>query len=326
VKDELLAAVYAEPDSDDPRVVLADYLLQDGDPFGEFIAKQLSGEHGVAELLLAQHGAEWLGSLRPFTRRAQFQRGFPTRLELGAILTPEVIPLGPLPSERALATVEDLLTGGAHHDAYGALIASPAMTALRRIEIFDPGVLGWLERSPAKIRHVSHAARPGGSSLHELLAICERRPDITSLTVEHNLVDLVLESPIADRLTTLAIRGTLPVHPALSARVPGDLAVTLVPHAALEDCAAGPAPSIGAIEIVSHRVLRAWGEWGHATLRHSLESLLSQVQRLELLGRPAHFDEFERAARHRRFELVVLPEPRRHGYVGERSIRVRSEP
>jgi uncharacterized protein (TIGR02996 family) len=39
-REELLAAVYAAPDDDGPRLVLADVLLEAGDPWGELIALQ----------------------------------------------------------------------------------------------------------------------------------------------------------------------------------------------------------------------------------------------------------------------------------------------
>ncbi len=38
----LFAEVYARPDDDAPRLVLADHLLELGDPRGEFLALQLA--------------------------------------------------------------------------------------------------------------------------------------------------------------------------------------------------------------------------------------------------------------------------------------------
>ena len=39
-EDELLEAICAEPDRDEPRIVYADWLEQQGDPRGEFIHAQ----------------------------------------------------------------------------------------------------------------------------------------------------------------------------------------------------------------------------------------------------------------------------------------------
>ena len=87
---ELLAAVRANPDDDGPRLVFADFLLEQNDPRGEFIMLQLkrrdsgldeAGQRREAELL-KQHGKPWLGPLAAvltFGKRyssTTFERGF----------------------------------------------------------------------------------------------------------------------------------------------------------------------------------------------------------------------------------------------------------
>lgn len=70
----LLAAVLAAPDDDAPRLVYADWLLEQGDPRGEFIAVQCElaslGQDEAARAtqlrareaeLLAQHKKDWVG-------------------------------------------------------------------------------------------------------------------------------------------------------------------------------------------------------------------------------------------------------------------------
>src|SRR5262245_61633996 len=187
VNDTLLAQVYAEPGSDDPRIVLADRLMADGDPRGEMIAKQLAGDDAGAEPMIQQHGADWLGSLRPFANRAQFRRGFPARLELAEITRPGRIDLDALAADPALGTVEELLIGRAHHDVYGRLIASPAMTALRRIEITDEQVLIALRKSRAHIAHIAYAVpwlrRRHSGDPDALRDLLKRRFAIASLAV-----------------------------------------------------------------------------------------------------------------------------------------------
>lgn len=79
----LLAAVYAAPHDDAPRLVLADFLLEKGDPRGELIALQLQKEKGKGELareqaLLETHGRKWLGGLADVVLKdVVFRRGFP---------------------------------------------------------------------------------------------------------------------------------------------------------------------------------------------------------------------------------------------------------
>ena len=89
-EEALLAAVYAQPRDDGPRLVYADWLLERGDPRGEFITLQfkrrqaaLSDAESRREMaLLKQHGKQWLGALAPVMSfgkgyaRSTFERGF----------------------------------------------------------------------------------------------------------------------------------------------------------------------------------------------------------------------------------------------------------
>lgn len=85
VEDELLAAIYADPDDDHPRAVYADLLQQRGDPRGEFIALQLAGKDGTD--LLRTHADAWLGVLAPYVvvEKCTFERGFPSQVTLNGI-------------------------------------------------------------------------------------------------------------------------------------------------------------------------------------------------------------------------------------------------
>jgi uncharacterized protein (TIGR02996 family) len=75
VEQALLAAVYADPSNDEPRLVYMDWLVERGDPRGEYIGLQLarhrssSGELQRKEArreqaLYEAHLTEWLGELR----------------------------------------------------------------------------------------------------------------------------------------------------------------------------------------------------------------------------------------------------------------------
>jgi uncharacterized protein (TIGR02996 family) len=88
--DELLQAVVAAPADDAPRLVLADWLTERGDPRGEFISMQIALERGLAEdeerlneraqKLLEAHGARW--SPDPALARVHFKRGFAEAVEV----------------------------------------------------------------------------------------------------------------------------------------------------------------------------------------------------------------------------------------------------
>ncbi|MFO0735468.1 MAG: TIGR02996 domain-containing protein [Labilithrix sp.] len=86
-EDDLYARIYADPTDDEPRAVLADLLLQRGDPRGEFIALQM-GRHGTdrpatpaERKLVQQWGRTWLGPLDDVLLKegVEYERGFLAR-------------------------------------------------------------------------------------------------------------------------------------------------------------------------------------------------------------------------------------------------------
>jgi len=112
----LVAEVYAEPDDDAPRLVLADLLLERGDPVGELIALQLErGDRKPSKReheLLAKHGRGWLGTLAPIlgwrrpSSRTEIRRGF---LAVADIIRSVKKQLIQVREDPAWATVEELL-------------------------------------------------------------------------------------------------------------------------------------------------------------------------------------------------------------------------
>ncbi len=86
---DLLAAIFADPDSNAARQVYADHLLEQGDPRGEFIQLQLTlaglpetdprfaEMFGRMKQLEAKHAKAWLAPFREHIRRWRFWRGFP---------------------------------------------------------------------------------------------------------------------------------------------------------------------------------------------------------------------------------------------------------
>jgi uncharacterized protein (TIGR02996 family) len=85
--DDLLAAVLADPDLDEPRLVYGDWLLEREDPRGEFIQLQLDKERSPAHdqarwererELMTGRIAEWCDPLFPALEPSSiyFQRGF----------------------------------------------------------------------------------------------------------------------------------------------------------------------------------------------------------------------------------------------------------
>lgn len=114
-EEALWAAVHADPESDEARLVLADALTQRGDPRGEFILLQIesarTGRVTARErALVKQHGDVWLGRLRWSVAYPVYRRGFlaEAKHKSGALDQPEWRTLEVLEWEYAIAYREVL--------------------------------------------------------------------------------------------------------------------------------------------------------------------------------------------------------------------------
>lgn len=90
---ELYQAVWERPFDDDVKRVLADRLLEQGDPRGELINLQFSDDPKAkkqAKQLLEEHGRRWLGALEPVILKTgvAFRRGFLDECHLKAKSAP----------------------------------------------------------------------------------------------------------------------------------------------------------------------------------------------------------------------------------------------
>ena len=139
--EELLAAIYAAPADDAPRLVFADALTERGDPRGEFITLQLARARGDATPAQQARERELLADA---TRRAAwalplsmggevtFARGFPAGLALSPREAKKVLGL------EALRTL----------DALHALREAPlkvALELLRAPQLAGLRHLGWIQ-------------------------------------------------------------------------------------------------------------------------------------------------------------------------------------
>lgn len=90
-RDVSLESVFAKPSDLAVRQVLADALVEAGDPRGEFINLQLSAKLIAPQrtrqaALLKQHGRDWLGPLDKVIHQSglRFERGFPVAATAGS--------------------------------------------------------------------------------------------------------------------------------------------------------------------------------------------------------------------------------------------------
>ena len=325
--DALVREVYARPDADDARLVLADALLAHGDPRGELIALQLAGSdddrpRARCEQLLREHGRRWLGALRPVTYRARFARGFLARLELNGRWTASEPGWADHVLDPQLATVEDLIPGRSVGPIYARFVTSPAMTAPRRIEVFDRPTLEALRSTPARLVHVSCPRWKVGKYVDELhrhvLPACLRFAHLRSFAVHIDAIEHVLPSPLFAQLTALTVAASLARGLALWRRLPATLDLTIARSAVLADCATTRVAWPGALHL--HRdaagiVGRASGDSLLADLVDCFSALPAGLHRLELEGAGDHAPALADAAQRRGIELVLLPVPRRTGYI-----------
>jgi uncharacterized protein (TIGR02996 family) len=339
--DALIREIHARPDADDARLVLADALLAEGDPRGELIALQLSIAAAAADRstagpadrlvdrsqdrvdqLLREHGKRWLGSLREVTYRARFARGFLGRLELNGRWTATEEGWTRHVVDPTLATVEDLIPGRAVGPIYARFVTSPAMRALRRIEVFDKPTLEALCTTSADLVHVACPRWKVGKYVRELaghvVPACARFAALRSFSVHIDGAPSVIASPWFERLTSLTVAGGLTAGLALWPRLPRTMALTVTRSAMLEDCATTRVAWAGALELHhdgDRVVARGAGAWLVGELLEHLGALPAGLGRLEIEGAGHHAPALAAAAQRRHFELVLVPPARRTGYL-----------
>ncbi len=219
VRSDLDAALWAEivahPTDDSPRLVLADALLDRGDPRGELIAMQCAGRRQTQALeraLIEQHWPDWIGELAPILQRTrcEFRRGMLEAIVVGTPATPAGSYAG-LRGRRELACVTTVRPGSITARDYAAVLDS-----FDRLDVVDlalPGVLAALGAVRARwtfrvveLRESSPPLyeRDPADVIRELVALV---PELAELRVDANLWTAPeLRSAYLDELARLAPR------------------------------------------------------------------------------------------------------------------------
>lgn len=86
----IVQRVFDAPDDDDVRRVVADELLEHGEPWGEFIQLQFAGEKKAADALVKKHVATFAGPLAKIAKSdsREFEKGFLVRVLTNASMVP----------------------------------------------------------------------------------------------------------------------------------------------------------------------------------------------------------------------------------------------
>jgi len=159
---DLIRAIREEPESDAPRLVCADYLMERGDPRGELIAMACNGQprlqppHDLAQAWLAPLKA--LGA-QGLTQRHElyFERGFvewvtlvgrtatsfPALCALEPVVTLSLYSSGPrnyaaLATTPEVAQLRSLSLWGRHQQGREVLLASPLLANIRYLLVQAP--------------------------------------------------------------------------------------------------------------------------------------------------------------------------------------------
>jgi uncharacterized protein (TIGR02996 family) len=144
---ELLAEITSAPDDDAPRLVYADWLLERGNPRGEFIQVQCSLKGGIRNRgfstdvdrgapglvrreaeLFHKHHKQWLQPVREYVRGYVWRRGFIARVVSGPAFLPGAATVF------AAHPVESLKLAGMTPAAFEALRETP-LSRVRQLDL-----------------------------------------------------------------------------------------------------------------------------------------------------------------------------------------------
>lgn len=297
---ELWREAVAAPDDDGVRAVLGDLLQAAGDPRGELISLQLLPAEDAAAIhrqdriqqLLRGHAGTWLGPLRDIARAARFDRGFLSALEILARWPTHDPRWEPPLADPTLLTVTELPhpvwnEQGVRGALYARFVNSPAMAALRRIEVFDAGSAGGLEACAAPLTHVSCALRVDDKASRLLrkrvFPACGQRATITSLALYADAFPLLEPHRWFERLTTVTVACEARRGLALWPRMPAGAALVVVTSPEIEPCNV-VYPWDFRIELAREGgalIARISGEWVLQPLS-ALAALPREVSRIEI--------------------------------------------
>ncbi len=201
IREALLARVYAHPEDDSARLVLADHLLEVGDPLGEFIMLQVTSPSSTARMseLLGKYRAKWLGPLGPIIDpgSARFERGFPVALTMDVERRQPLPPPGP-----AWSTVRDIDWFWRGPPEAAAWLADPHLRSVTRLRRTRAAIARRLGAHGLGIRRLE---MQGGLRVQapEAFMALAGLPHLTWLEIpeaEADDVSLCAASPLARRL------------------------------------------------------------------------------------------------------------------------------
>ncbi len=223
-----LEDVKAHPEDDVPRLILADWLAERGDPRGEFLhvqcrlaASAWGDPHGDAlarrqRELLAAHAGEWTGPLAPYILDRHFRRGL-LRVNLRADRMLDAGRAG-LGATETWAWVEQLTLREVSGVPAHALVACDLLASPSSLNLHYSGVgrsfTALLAQCPylGRLRDLDLRSCPIGSQGLAALAGSGclshlRRLELTDCGIGDDGLEALAGSPLLARLTYLDLGG-----------------------------------------------------------------------------------------------------------------------
>ncbi|MBK8939437.1 MAG: hypothetical protein IPM79_17875 [Polyangiaceae bacterium] len=209
----LLARVMERWDDDAPLAVLADFLARDGLALGDYLHRFLAAPADARPALgdpPRAARAAWLGpDLTVVLNGVGFERGLPVSAALSSPAAAADVVWRRAMGAPALATLRELRRGRASVERYARFLASPALVALRRVEIEQLAELdGLLEvDSPRCVRELRFSRYAPNAALLARLAAAPAFAQLSHLASRGGaeLVDRVHVGPLASRLRSLEV-------------------------------------------------------------------------------------------------------------------------
>jgi uncharacterized protein (TIGR02996 family) len=200
-RDELLAHVGAHPEDDGARLVLADHLLEHGDPLGEFIALQCQPKPDDARLqrLLLLHRWTWGALLGPYIMPGwtRFKRGLPESVRMELRPGQHLPPPGPF-----WCAVRELDWDGGGGEAHADWLSHPNLRNVTVLANVPLRLAARLSTHPLPVRELmmeGDVIRRAPGVFNSLASLPHlARLEVTGATLED--VHLCASSPLARRL------------------------------------------------------------------------------------------------------------------------------
>src|SRR5262249_18174816 len=196
-------------------------------------------------------------------------------------------------------------SGPINGDVYARYVKSPAMHALRRIEVWDKPSLAAFERTPARIVHVGCELWRRGleDEATRFVSACVRQPALTSVAVHVEGFEAIAGSRVFDRLTEIAVVGRLAHVLPLWPRIPASMTLIATLSAKRAPCYGESRGRLQLRRVDGKIVARASGDWA----RPGLIARLPRIARLVVEGADADDERAIRAEAGDRIEFEVEP-------------------